>query len=147
MSDIEIQNTFRRGLQKASKSLPSTQVSPEHPSLTPGTMKVLREAQKRQKEKKNAEMTQEHLLVVLYDPSLASLVKKTGMTAASLKDALDHIQVHTHSEVKGVAEIEDVDNLKRFCIDFTAEAVKGRFDGVIGREDEIRRIIGILCRR
>lgn len=37
--------------------------------------------------------------------------------------------------------------LERFCIDITARAAKGRLDPVIGRHDEIRRVLQILSRR
>ena len=37
--------------------------------------------------------------------------------------------------------------LENFCIDLTAQAKEGKLDRIVGREKEIDRIIGILCRR
>ena len=39
------------------------------------------------------------------------------------------------------------DVLARFCIDLTEQAKKGKLDPVIGRHEEIRRVIQILSRR
>ena len=45
------------------------------------------------------------------------------------------------------AEPDDDSALARFAIDLTARASSGRLDPVIGREDEIRRLMEVLCRR
>ncbi|MCL1792384.1 MAG: ATP-dependent Clp protease ATP-binding subunit [Oscillospiraceae bacterium] len=37
--------------------------------------------------------------------------------------------------------------LENFCIDLTARAKEGKLDRIVGREKEIERVIGILCRR
>ena len=39
------------------------------------------------------------------------------------------------------------ENLKKFGIDLTELAAKGKLDPVIGRDEEIRRAIEVLCRR
>jgi len=44
-------------------------------------------------------------------------------------------------------EADDDSALARFAIDLTARAAAGRLDPVIGREDEIRRLMEVLCRR
>jgi ATP-dependent Clp protease ATP-binding subunit ClpB len=40
-----------------------------------------------------------------------------------------------------------LDALSKYAVDLTALAEKGRIDSVIGRDNEIRRVIRILCRR
>lgn len=37
--------------------------------------------------------------------------------------------------------------LDQFCVDLTASASNGRIDPVIGRDNEVERIVQILCRR
>ncbi|MSR88580.1 MAG: AAA family ATPase [Candidatus Margulisbacteria bacterium] len=45
-------------------------------------------------------------------------------------------------------ENQDIDNpLEKFTIDLVERAKKGKLDPVIGRDDEIRRVIQVLCRR
>jgi ATP-dependent Clp protease ATP-binding subunit ClpA len=39
------------------------------------------------------------------------------------------------------------ENLSKFAVDLTALAKQGKLDPVIGRDDEIRRVIGVLARR
>ena len=53
------------------------------------------------------------------------------------------------SSEKGTTGVKDTktENLEKFGIDLTDEAKKGKLDPVIGRENEIERVIQILCRR
>lgn len=39
------------------------------------------------------------------------------------------------------------ENLQKFCVDLTKLAEEGKLDPVIGRDNEVRRVIRILCRR
>ena len=44
-------------------------------------------------------------------------------------------------------EDEELSALERFCTDVTDEARRGLLDPLVGREEEVRRLIHILCRR
>lgn len=63
----------------------------------------------------------------------------------------DSVEQSSVSEGTGAAGSEgglaDSSALKQFCEDLTAKARKGELDPVIGREDSIRQMIDILCRR
>ena len=47
----------------------------------------------------------------------------------------------------GNPEEEELSALERFCTDVTDEAKRGLLDPLVGREEEVRRLIHILCRR
>jgi ATP-dependent Clp protease ATP-binding subunit ClpB len=73
------------------------------------------------------------------------VLKSSGMNKAALEKAID--------DVRGGENINDPDGesnreaLKKYTLDLTERARLGKLDPVIGRDDEIRRVIQILQRR
>ncbi|KAF8898748.1 P-loop containing nucleoside triphosphate hydrolase protein [Infundibulicybe gibba] len=109
----------KRGLQKLVVRLPTQNPPPDETSFSSTTLKVLREAQAMQKTMHDSYIAQDHILLALIkDPSIASLLKELGFDA-----------------------------LQKYAVDLTALAEEGKIDPVIGRDNEIRRAIRILCRR
>jgi ATP-dependent Clp protease ATP-binding subunit ClpB len=90
----------------------------------------------------------EHILLALTQASgtkSADILKREGVT----RDRLYHVL----SDIRGAQRVTDQNPedkyqaLKKFTRDLTEEARKGKLDPVIGRDDEIRRIIQVLSRR
>jgi ATP-dependent Clp protease ATP-binding subunit ClpA len=91
-------------------------------------------------------IAQDHLLLALLkDDSIAKVLKENGLTEAALKTAIDQIRGNRRVESK-TAE-QGFDALQKYAVDLTALAAEGKIDPVIGRDNEIRRAIRILCRR
>lgn len=67
------------------------------------------------------------------------------MNEATLKTAIEQIRGNKRVESK-TAE-QGFDALQKYAVDLTALAEEGKIDPVIGRDNEIRRAIRILCRR
>jgi ATP-dependent Clp protease ATP-binding subunit ClpA len=65
----------------------------------------------------------------------------------SIDSAIQQIRGTKRVDSKTADSEEENENLKRFTIDMTAMAREGKIDPVIGREEEIRRVIRILSRR
>ena len=89
------------------------------------------------KDKLKAEnYTIEHLILAMFD------IKK-------IKKILDELGIKQSSILNKVGDPKrDRDNiLSKYTIDYTALAEKGELDPVIGRDDEIRRLIQVLSRR
>ncbi len=89
----------------------------------------------------------EHIFLALFDscPNLSRYLKEAGMTKDKLLDSL--------KELRGTQHITD-DNpeekfqpLEKFGRDLTDLAQRGKLDPVIGRDEEIRRLIQVLSRR
>lgn len=136
----------KRGLQKMIVRLPQQSPAPDEISLSSGTLKVLREAQSLQQTMHDSYIAQDHLLLALIkDPSLAPVLKEVGLTEATLKTAITQIRGNRRVESK-TAE-QGFDALAKYAVDLTALAEEGKIDPVIGRDNEIRRVIRILCRR
>lgn len=145
-ADYETQNNVRRGLQKLIVRLPAQSPPPEEANFSGPTVKVLREAQNLQKTMHDSYIAQDHLLLALLkDTSIQSVLKENGLTEAALKTAIEQIRGNRRVDSK-TAE-QGFDALQKYAVDLTALAEEGKIDPVIGRDNEIRRAIRILCRR
>ena len=91
-------------------------------------------------------IAQDHILLALIkDPSISSILKEAGLTEATLKTAIEQIRGNRRVESK-TAE-QGFDALQKYAVDLTSLAEEGKIDPVIGRDNEIRRVVRILCRR
>ncbi|KAF8922560.1 P-loop containing nucleoside triphosphate hydrolase protein [Mucidula mucida] len=136
----------KRALQKIIVRLPSQSPPPDETSLSSAALKVLREAQSLQKTMHDSYIAQDHLLLALLkDSSITPILKEAGLTEATLKTAIEQIRGNRRVESK-TAE-QGFDALQKYAVDLTALAEEGKIDPVIGRDNEIRRAIRILCRR
>ena len=93
-------------------------------------------------------LSTEHLLIAIADEKQGAafrILQRTGVT----KDAIFRVL----QEIRGPHRVTDQNPeekyqaLKRYSRDLTEEARKGKLDPVIGRDDEIRRVIQVLSRR
>ncbi len=117
----------------------------------PGSSRHLREvfdtAEEAARELGDAYISTEHLLLGLAAGrgDAARILKGNGVTRDRLAAALDAIR-GSH-RVTGRNPEEKYQALNRFSHDLTARARRGRIDPVIGRDDEIRRMMRVLGRR
>ena len=136
-----------RGEVNAALDALPTLGSPEEPTTAPELMQVLRAAEHEMRELKDEFISTEHLLI-----SLAGHNSKAGdalRAAGARKDAL----LEALGELRGSHRVTDqnpedkVGALEKFGRDLTEAAERGELDPVIGRDDEIRRVIQVLSRR
>lgn len=126
--------------------LPTQSPPPDETSLSAATSKVLREAHNLQKTMHDSYIAQDHLLLALLkDSSIAPILKEAGLTEATLKTAIE--QVRGNRRVESKTAEQGFDALQKYAVDLTALAEEGKIDPVIGRDNEIRRVVRILCRR
>jgi ATP-dependent Clp protease ATP-binding subunit ClpB len=91
-------------------------------------------------------IAQDHVLLALIkDASIAPVLKEAGLTEAALKTAIE--QTRGNRRVESKSAEAGFDALSKYAIDLTALAEEGKIDPVIGRDNEIRRVVRILCRR
>ena len=76
---------------------------------------------------------------------MAPLLKEAGVTEATVKTAVTQTRGNRRVETKNAEQ--GFDALTKYAVDLTALAQEGKIDPVIGRDNEIRRVIRILCRR
>ncbi|KAK8138947.1 hypothetical protein PG984_002327 [Apiospora sp. TS-2023a] len=140
---------FSRALKKMLVRLPSQDPPPENVSMAPTFNAVLRKAQELQKTQKDTYVAVDHLISALSeDVSIAAALKESSVPKPKLiQDAIQQIRGTKRVDSKTADTEEENENLAKFTIDMTAMAREGKIDPVIGREEEIRRVVRILSRR
>src|ERR1044071_48690 len=89
----------------------------------------------------------EHLLLGLLDTGdqVAQLMKDNGITSKDLKTAIRELR--KGATVTSASAEETYNALSKYAINLNAQARNGKLDPVIGRDEEIRRVLQILSRR
>ncbi|EJU01980.1 hypothetical protein DACRYDRAFT_22390 [Dacryopinax primogenitus] len=137
---------LNRGLQKLIVRLSRQEPAPEETTLSSQVLKVLRQAQDIQKTMNDVYIAQDHLLLALIqDEQIKSVLQEAGLTEAVLKTAIRDLRGGKRVETKDSEQ--GFDALNKYATDLTKLAEDGKLDPVIGRDNEIRRVVRILCRR
>jgi ATP-dependent Clp protease ATP-binding subunit ClpB len=108
---------------------------------------ILRQAEKEMAGLKDEYLSAEHYLLALSDSGVAcgKLFKEAGATRTKLMQGLQ--QVRGSQRVTDQNPEDKYQTLEKYGRDLTAMARKGKIDPVIGRDDEIRRVMQVLSRR
>jgi len=140
---------FDRALKKTLVRLPSQDPPPDNVSMAPSFNNVLRKAMELQKTAKDTYIAVDHLITALADePSIQVALKEANIPKPKLiQDAVQAIRGTKRVDSRNADTEQENENLAKFTIDMTAMAREGKVDPVIGREEEIRRVIRILSRR
>ncbi len=139
---------IRTRVQEALGKLPKVYGGGGEGYLSPRLNRVLQEAFKAAEQLKDEYLSTEHLLMALAAEERGAareILREVGVTRENILKVLESIRgsqrvTDPHAEEKYQA-------LERYCRDLTELARKGKLDPVIGRDDEIRRVIQILSRR
>jgi len=115
--------------------------------LSNSLQKDLDEAVKKAGQLRDDYVSVEHLLLALADDKGAAgkLLESQGITGESILTALK--DVRGNQRVSSQAPEETYQSLKKYGRDLNQLAKQGKLDPVIGREDEIRRVLQVLSRR
>jgi ATP-dependent Clp protease ATP-binding subunit ClpA len=140
---------LERSLKKALVRLPSQDPPPERCSPSPAMTKVLRSAEELCRTQKDSYIAVFHLIQALVqDAGVQKCLAESNVPNVKMIDqAIQAIQGTKRVDSKTADAEADNENLKKFTIDMTAMARDGKIDPVIGREEEIRRVVRILSRR
>ncbi|KAL3953567.1 hypothetical protein ACCO45_011523 [Purpureocillium lilacinum] len=140
---------FDRALKKSLVRLPSQDPPPEQVSLSPSFHSVLRKAMELQKVQKDTYIGVDHLITALSeDGNIQTALREANIPKAKLvQDAVTAIRGTKRVDSKTADTEQENENLAKFTIDMTAMARDKKIDPVIGREEEIRRVVRILSRR
>jgi ATP-dependent Clp protease ATP-binding subunit ClpB len=140
---------LRKELEQALEGLPTLAKESSAESTQPSAelMAVLRAAEREAQDLSDQYVSTEHLVLALADEKGAAgqVLRSAGATREQLLQAL--------AEVRGPHRVTDqspedkYQALERYGRDFTKLAEQGALDPVIGRDEEIRRVIQVLSRR
>ena len=115
--------------------------------LSPNTSKTLIKAINISKASKDDFVATQHLLMALFDSrgNISKILKDQGITQKSLEESLNQLQ---KGEKITSASAEDQYNaLEKYSKNLNRLAQNGKLDPVIGRDEEIRRLLQIISRR
>jgi len=137
--------SLRAELQKHYSSMPK--VRGGQVALSPGLDAVFRQAQAEADQFKDEYVSTEHLLLALAaDEGFAGrLLRGAGVGRAEILKVL--VSIRGSQRVTDQNAEDRYQALKRYARDLTDLARRGRLDPVIGRDDEIRRVMQVLSRR
>ncbi|MBD3280997.1 AAA domain-containing protein [Candidatus Dojkabacteria bacterium] len=122
----------------------------ESPGLTPRAKRVLQMSYQEAQELNHNYIGTEHVLLALVreDEGLAAqILKKHTVTHPKLRQAVIKLVGEGDKEGTTAVEKSETPELDKYSRDLTELAGKGLIDPVIGRSDEITRVIEILARR
>ncbi|NDJ86500.1 MAG: ATP-dependent chaperone ClpB [Chloroflexi bacterium] len=139
-------NVVQQDVQGMIASKPRVQGAGTRVDLSRATVSVLRGAEAYANKMRDEYVSTEHILLALTDDkAVGDLLVRHGVSQDAVLQAL--------TEIRGNQRVTSQDpestyaSLEKYGRDMTADAAQGRLDPVIGRDEEIRRVIHVLSRR
>jgi len=138
---------LKAALATALDAEPSVQGAGSQPQISYGLRMTLDQADQAREKMGDDYLSVEHAVIGMLksDSPGGKLLKEAGLTEKKLEAAL--------KEIRGSQKVTDEDpegkyqTLEKYGTDLTAKAREGKIDPVIGRDEEIRRILQVLSRR
>ena len=138
-------DSFSKALDNLISSLPK--VSGGQQFLSPNSNRALQKASDLASASKDQFISIEHMLlgILSLNDAASKLLQSYGVTEKDLKEAIK--QLRKGSKVTSQTAEETYNALNKYAINLNDMARKGKLDPVIGRDEEIRRVLQILSRR
>ena len=132
-------------IDRAIDSLPK--VSGSEPYLSRSSNDVLQKALDIAKKQGDEYVTLEAILLALFDinSQASTILKDAGLSDKELKTAIDELRKGKKATDQSAEETYNA--LSKYAINLNERARSGKLDPVIGRDEEIRRVLQILSRR
>ena len=140
-------NPLTDKLQKALDRLPQVTGATGQSYITPRLKKVIESAEAEAEALKDEYVSTEHLLLAMAQESgdAGKMLKELGAGKDKILNAL--VSIRGSQRITDPNPEEKYQALEKYGRDLTDLARKGKLDPVIGRDDEIRRVIQVLSRR
>lgn len=138
---------LQESLNASLENLPKVTGAPGEIHISNDLLKLLNIADKLAYQRKDQFIASELFLLATMEDK--GMVGKALKDAGALKNAIEQ----AINDIRGGEKVQDAgaenqrQALEKYTIDFTALAIKGKLDPVIGRDDEIRRTLQVLQRR
>ncbi len=137
---------FQNDVQNSVNELPKITGDISQPYLSQNSAKLFDAAEEESKKLKDKYITLEHILLALAELNyLEKILSKYSITKEKILDSMKKIR--GDKKVENQNSDEDYNVMEKFSTDLTALAREGKLDPVIGRDEEVRRIIQVLNRR
>lgn len=139
-------DTLAEAIEGVLGALPTLH-TPANPQFTPAAANLLRRAAKEAEAWGDQYVSVEHLLLAVAadESQVGEMVRAYGVRHDTLKKTIQEIRGNmqvTNQNPEGAQNV-----LAQYGEDFTAKAREGALDPVVGRDEEIRRVMQVLSRR
>jgi len=142
----EAAKSVERVFKQAMKKLPSQSPPPDEIPASTTLIKVIRRAQSSQKSRGDTHLAVDQLILgLLEDSQIGDLLKEAGVSTSRVKSEVEKLRGKEGKKVESASADTNFQALKTYGRDLVEQA--GKLDPVIGRDEEIRRVIRILSRR
>lgn len=137
--------SIEQSVEKMLGSYPK--VSGGEPYLSRSTNHVLQKATELSNKDGNQFVSIEYLLLALFviDSEVSKVLKDNGVSEKALKIAIAELRKGATADSSSAEETYNA--LNKYAINLNQQAQQGKLDPVIGRDEEIRRVLQILSRR
>ncbi|CAN6717681.1 unnamed protein product [Malus baccata var. baccata] len=143
---VDAPKSVERVFNKAPKKLPSQSPPPDEILASSSLIKVIRRAQSAQKTRGDTHLAVAQLILgLLEDSKIGDLLKEAGIATARMKYEVEKLRGKEGKKVESAYGDATFQALKTYGRDLVEQA--GKLDPVIGRDEEIRRVVRILSRR
>jgi len=139
---LELTNKVKESIKQLPKVSGAAQVY-----FSSQLQKILAKAEKEMSALKDEYLSTEHLLLAMSesDTRAGDLLRKNGINHKAIIEGLK--SVRGNQSVNSQDPESSMRSLEKYCRDLTAAARQDKIDPVIGRDEEIRRLMQVLCRR
>jgi ATP-dependent Clp protease ATP-binding subunit ClpB len=139
--------TLRDRVDEALAQRPQVYGGAQQAQLSPDAYQVLEAADAARTDLGDDYLSTEHILLAMTDVAggVGDLLRSLSVTKEAVLDALKSVR-GSHRVTSDNPE-DQYQALERYGRDLTEDARRGRLDPVIGRDEEIRRVIQVLSRR
>ena len=116
-------------------------------TLSSEAQKTLAKAEKAMADMHDEYLSTEHIFLAMSesDGRTGDMLRKHGIDRKAILEALKALR--GNQQVTGNDPESSMRSLEKFCRDLTSLARQDKIDPVIGRDEEIRRVMQVLCRR
>jgi ATP-dependent Clp protease ATP-binding subunit ClpB len=145
-ADVNV-NQLRSALGEALDHLPRVEGTGGEVHVSNDLARLLNQTDKLAQQRKDAYVSSELFVLAALDDrgALGEMLRKAGAAKGAIEQAIDRIRGGQKVDDPNAEEQRQA--LEKYTVDLTQRAEQGKLDPVIGRDDEIRRVIQILQRR
>ncbi len=136
-----------KGIEEELQKLPKVQ-NVSTPQLTPAVLSYLRKAEQIAKEMGDQYVSVEHLFLAFFegqDEKIKQILARYGLLKDRIRQAIGKLRKGMKISTQNPEDQMNV--LEKYGEDYTELARQGKLDPVIGRDEEIRRVMQVLSRR
>ncbi|KAM3575108.1 hypothetical protein VYU27_003021 [Nannochloropsis oceanica] len=143
---LENLDSLRQSIAQALNRCPRQTPAPSSIHFDSAMESILVQSAQQAKKKGDAFLAADQILAVLIDhASVASACRQAGLMADKVKQAIEKLRAG--KKVDSAKAEQNYEALKKYGHDLVGDAEESKLDPVVGRDEEIRRVIQVLSRR